>query len=171
MSGTSASVGRHLMWRRDINAIPSGANFRPENIDPTTNKALASRSSADTGYNNLNYREWALVLQLPFPAGIGQPALRARVAVRRRLDVVQGHGLQSSDPTTVSSLVPVRVWNYGLSDFDRTHIVKLNWVWDVPRLAPSKGAGSSAQPLADLRHRQLRQRPPDGRRLRHDHGR
>ncbi len=40
----------------------------------------------------------------------------------------------SSDQTTVSALTPVRVWNYGLSDFDRTHIFKLNWLWDVPRL-------------------------------------
>jgi hypothetical protein len=39
----------------------------------------------------------------------------------------------SGDTDTVSSLVPVRVWNYGLSNFDRTHILKFNWLWDIPK--------------------------------------
>lgn len=39
----------------------------------------------------------------------------------------------SSNNAAVSSLVPIRIWNYGLSDFDATHIFKLNWLWDVPR--------------------------------------
>lgn len=36
------------------------------------------------------------------------------------------------DGDGVSTLVPVRVWNYGLAGFDRTHVFKLNWLWDVP---------------------------------------
>lgn len=39
----------------------------------------------------------------------------------------------SSDLNTVSPLVPVRVWNYGLSDFDRTHVAKINYLYDVPK--------------------------------------
>jgi hypothetical protein len=38
----------------------------------------------------------------------------------------------SEDATSVSDLVPVRVWNYGLSNNDHTHILKVNWIWDVP---------------------------------------
>jgi hypothetical protein len=26
----------------------------------------------------------------------------------------------------------VRVWNYGLADFDRTHVLTANYVWDLP---------------------------------------
>jgi hypothetical protein len=37
----------------------------------------------------------------------------------------------SGDLNNVSSLVPVRVWNYGLSDFDRTHVARINYLWDV----------------------------------------
>jgi hypothetical protein len=33
----------------------------------------------------------------------------------------------------VSSLIPVRAWNYGLASFDRTHTFKVNWVWDIPK--------------------------------------
>jgi hypothetical protein len=32
----------------------------------------------------------------------------------------------------VTTLVPVRVWNYGLAGFDRTHVLKVNWAWSLP---------------------------------------
>jgi hypothetical protein len=35
-------------------------------------------------------------------------------------------------PGTVSSQLPAR-WFYSLADIDRTHILKFNWVWDVPK--------------------------------------
>ncbi|HEX5692438.1 MAG TPA: hypothetical protein VFX76_20625, partial [Roseiflexaceae bacterium] len=28
---------------------------------------------------------------------------------------------------------PIRVYNYGLSDFDRTHVVKINYLWTLPQ--------------------------------------
>jgi hypothetical protein len=42
-------------------------------------------------------------------------------------------GFNDSDDQVVSSQVPVRVWNYGLASYDRTHVVKINWLWDLPR--------------------------------------
>jgi hypothetical protein len=39
-------------------------------------------------------------------------------------------------PAAVNNAVPAslfRAWNYGLAGFDRTHIVKINWLWDVPK--------------------------------------
>src|SRR5262249_5976004 len=44
-----------------------------------------------------------------------------------------------SDSQAISSLVPIRVWNYGLASFDRTHNVKINWLWDVPNVHTSNG--------------------------------
>ena len=38
-----------------------------------------------------------------------------------------------TDNAAVSTLIPVRVWNYGLASFDRTHVLKVNWLWDVPK--------------------------------------
>jgi hypothetical protein len=34
-TGYAGSLGRHLFWRRDLNVIPLGANFLPQNQDPT----------------------------------------------------------------------------------------------------------------------------------------
>src|SRR5206468_12403471 len=31
-----------------------------------------------------------------------------------------------------STLISPRVWNYGLAAYDRTHVVKVNWLYEVP---------------------------------------
>jgi hypothetical protein len=38
----------------------------------------------------------------------------------------------SQDNDTLSTLVPIRIWNYGLSDYDQTHALKANWQWSLP---------------------------------------
>ena len=133
--GYVGSGGRHLMWQRDLNPIPLGANFLKSNIDPTTNRAYAKQFLVPyTGYNDLIYREW----------GASSNYHSLQVTANRRF----AHGFQfgaawtwsksmdynSGDQSTVSALTPVRTWNYGLSDYDRTHIVKLNWLWELPKL-------------------------------------
>jgi hypothetical protein len=37
-----------------------------------------------------------------------------------------------TDTAAVSTLVSPRVWNYGLAGFDRTHVVKINWLYNLP---------------------------------------
>jgi hypothetical protein len=132
------SLGRHLMWSRDLNTIPLGATFNPANFDPTTpGVALATPFLRPLqGYNSITFNEFA--------ASSNYHSMQ--VSANRRFS----RGLQfgaswtwsksldynSDDTTTVSSLVPVRVWNYGLSSYDRTHVVKVNWLWDVPAPRP-----------------------------------
>jgi len=41
----------------------------------------------------------------------------------------------------VSVLIPVRIRNYGISSFDRTRILKVNWLYDLP------GFRSAARPV------------------------
>jgi hypothetical protein len=139
-AGYVGNVGRHLMWQRDLNPVPLGANFQRSNFDPTTNRAYPKAFLVPyTGYTDLIYREWA--------ASSNYHSLQ--VSANRRF----ARGLQfgaawtwskamdynSTDQSTVSALLPVRVWNYGLSDFDRTHMFKLNWLWEAPRLHVGKG--------------------------------
>jgi hypothetical protein len=133
--GYVTSLGRHLLWQRNIGAIPLGANFLPQNADPslaTKTPLPAAFLRQFVGFNEVNIREWA-----------GSSNYHSmQVTVNRRF----ARGLQmgaawtwsksmdfnSSDFTTVSALAPVRVWNYGLSDFDRTHVLKINYLYDVP---------------------------------------
>lgn len=134
-AGYVTSLGRNLLWQRAINAVPLGANFLPENADPANPRVPlpASFLRSYSGYNEINLREWA--------ASSNYHSLQ--VSVNRRF----ARGLQlggswtwsksmdynSADlATTVTPLVPVRIWNYGLSDFDRTHVAKINYLYDVP---------------------------------------
>jgi hypothetical protein len=138
--GYVGSLGRNLLWQRNLNAIPFGANFVPEAIDPTTNRPLPPNFLRPyIGYGNINLRE---------PAGSSNYHSLQASANRRFASGLQ-FGVSytwsksldyvSDDTATVSSLVSPRVWNYGLSSFDRTHVLKANWLWDLPawRSAPA----------------------------------
>ncbi len=133
--GYVVSLGRNLLWQRSLDPIPLGANFLPQNADPTLSRTPlpAAFLRSYRGYNDVTVREWASSSNYH----------SMQVTVNRRF----ARGLQfggswtwsksldynSGDlSTTVSSLVPVRVWNYGLSDYDRTHVARINYLWDVP---------------------------------------
>ena len=131
--GYVGSLGRRLLWQRNVNETPFGTNFQPENIDPTTNKPYPTTFLRPyIGYNNVNVRE----------PGSSSNYHSLQVTANRRF----AHGIEfgaawtwsktmdynDTDDAGVSSLVPVRVWNYGLAGFDRTHVFKVNWLWDIP---------------------------------------
>jgi hypothetical protein len=132
--GYVTSLGRHLLWQRNLSPIPLGANFLPQNADPTNTRVPlpASFLRGIVGYNDVLQREWA--------ASSNYHSLQV-TANRRFAQGLQFGGswtwsksmdYNSADLTTVSALVPVRVWNYGLSDFDRTHVAKINYNYDIP---------------------------------------
>lgn len=133
--GYVTSLGRHLLWQRNLSPIPLGANFLPQNADPTNTRVPlpAPFLRSLVGYNDVLQREWA--------ASSNYHSLQMTVNRRFTRGLQMGGSwtwsksmdYNSADLTTVSPLVPVRVWNYGLSDFDRTHVVKINYLYDVPK--------------------------------------
>ncbi len=138
------SLGRHLLWSRNLNPIPYGTNFKPESIDPTTGRPYsAAFLRPRLGFNDITIREHAATSNYH----------SLQVSANRRF----ARGLQfgfawtwskamdyvDSDGGGVASFVPVRVWNYGLAGFDRTHTVKINWLYDLPR-APWENIVSKA---------------------------
>ncbi|MBL8178354.1 MAG: hypothetical protein JNK48_27000, partial [Bryobacterales bacterium] len=135
--GYVTSLGRHLLWQRNLGAIPMGANFLPQNADPTNPRVPlpASFLTPYTGYNDVQMREWA--------ASSNYHSMQTTVNRRFTRGLQLGGSwtwsksmdFNSGDLNTVSALVPVRIWNYGLSDFDRTHVVKINYLYDLPRPA------------------------------------
>ncbi len=149
--GYVGSLGRHLMWVRDLNPIPLGATFNPANADPTDPRVALPTPFLRPmkGYENVDFREFA--------ASSNYHSLQ--VSANRRFSRGLQYGVSwtwsksmdynSSDTTKVSSLVPVRVWNYGLSDHDRTHVLKINWLWDVP--APRTGGALTRRALRNWR--------------------
>ncbi len=130
----AASLGRHLYWNRDVNPIPAGADFNSRNFDPTLPGRVLPPAFLRplTGDNSItitepagssNYHSLQLTADRRFARGF---QLGAAWTWSKSMD------FNSSDTEAISSLVPVRIWNYGPSSYDRTHVVKINWLYDVP---------------------------------------
>ncbi|MBI4873402.1 MAG: carboxypeptidase regulatory-like domain-containing protein [Acidobacteria bacterium] len=139
------SLGRHLLWRRNLNAVPIGANFLASNADPTNTRVALPPAFLRpvSGYNNIQISEWA--------SSSNYHSLQ--VTANRRFARSLEFGLawtwskamtyNDADNDEVTSLVSPRVWNYSLSSIDRTHIVNFNWLWTLPK-APWKAAAAKA---------------------------
>lgn len=132
--GYAGSLGRHLPWQLNYGSIPFGTDFLPANADPTNPKVPLPSAFLRpyAGYGDVNMRQW----------GANSSYHSLQVSGNRRFT----HGLQfgaswtwskaldynDTDFTNVSLLIPARIWNYGLASFDRTHVVKINYLWDIP---------------------------------------
>jgi hypothetical protein len=129
------SVGRHLAWQRDLNYIPMGARFLAANLDSTTNKVLPDnflRPLAGFGAINRiemgassNYHSMQTQLNRRFTKGM---QLGLSWTWSKAMDFVD------SDTTNIAVAIPMRSWNYGMAGFDRTHVVKVNWQYNLPKV-------------------------------------
>jgi hypothetical protein len=145
-AGYVGSLGRHLWRNHNLNWIPFGANFKPENADPSSPGSPLPPSFLRpyAGFGDItnvemdatsNYNAFQFSANRRFTRGV-QFGLAWTWA--KTMDYGQG---STQNPGSISSQVPVRL-NYGLADTDRTHVVKLNWVWDLPKLAWNWKPGS-----------------------------
>ena len=144
-TGYAGSLGRHLFWRRDLNVIPLGANFFPQYQDPTQpGKPLnANFERPILGYTSILQSE----------PGASSNYHSLQVSARRRFARHYQFGAawtwsktmdyNDADGDQVTTLVPVRVWNYGLASFDRTHVLALNYLVDVPRIPTQNRMGKA----------------------------
>ncbi len=132
----AGSLGRHLVQARNRNAIPFGTTFLPSSIDPTTNRAYA------TGFL-YPYQGYTTITQYLYDGNSSYHSLQAS-AGRRLARGVQftaawtwskAMDYADLDNVLVSTLVDRRIWNYGKAGFDRTHIVKVSFIWDLPKLS------------------------------------
>jgi hypothetical protein len=137
-AGYVGSLGRHLWRTRDLNWIPFGANFLAANRDPTAASGPLPSSFLRpyAGFAEIprieydatsNYHSLQVSANRRFARGI---QMGAAWTWSKAMDYGQG---TTQTPGMVSSQLPAR-WFYSLGDIDRTHQLKLNWVWDVPKI-------------------------------------
>jgi hypothetical protein len=151
------SQGRHLQDNRNINPVPYGAYFQPQNQDPTL---VAANPTALAGNN-------ALLSQFLRPlVGFGQIALYESAAtsnynaLQLNLNKRFGHGLffgaaytwsrvmttAQGDTTWVRADQYTKLADYGPANFDRRQVFAANYVYNVPRL---KGGNMFTHALTD----------------------
>ena len=128
------AFGENLLWTVNINEVPLGANFQPGNIDPTTRRPYPTAFLRPyIGYEDILIREPASSsnyhsLQVSANRRFGQ-----RLQFGAAWTWSKALGYNDTDDQIVSTLVSPRVWNYGLAAYDRTHVLKVNWLWEVAR--------------------------------------
>jgi hypothetical protein len=133
--GYVGNLGRNLMWQRNLNPIPFGTNFLPQNQDPSAPGSPLPQALLRPlrGYNNVNFREFAS------SSNYHSLQVQANRRYSKGLQFIaswtwsKSMDFNSNDTDAISPLVDIRVWNYGLSSYDRTHVVKLSGVWEIPR--------------------------------------
>ena len=142
------SFSRHLGEQRNINGVPDGAKFvdcrviaaslcHPENRDPLT---AASAKNSDflrpfRGYGDINQNTWGGTSNYN---GL-QVQVNRRYANNFQYGIAYTYSKSmdyaNDDTSDVNLGRPYRAFNYSASDFDQTHILTINYIYDVPRLS------------------------------------
>jgi hypothetical protein len=131
------SFGRHIGQTTDINALPYGTKFLASSLDPTN----GNKPYTDDYLRP--YQGYGSIKWLQFDGNSSYHSLQVQ-AVRRF-----SHGLQfgaawtwskamaysDGDQGTVSTFVSRREYDYGLATYDRTHVLAINYLLDLPRLS------------------------------------
>ena len=115
-----------------------------------------------------------LCRRLQLSGGLHAVSLQGHAIVRPAFTVVGTGNAQSATSTPFN--IFDRDLNYAPSDFDRTHVLATQWVWDLP-FGQGRRFGSSVSRAADVRHRRLvaigsvhrHERTADDRFRRHQH--
>ena len=141
------SLTRHLGQRRNINFLPDGAKFvdcrvipaslcHPENRDPLTASNAKNNDFLRPirGYGDINVVTWDGTANYN----------SLQVQVNRRYTRSFQYGVAytysksfdyaNDDTSDLSNPRPYKAFNYAPSDFDQTHILSINYIYDVPGL-------------------------------------
>jgi hypothetical protein len=135
------NVGRHLIQGVNINQIPYGARFLPQNQDPVSGTALPDDFYRPyRGYGDINQLGnfgWSNYNSL-------QASLNRRISHGVQFGVsytwAKSMGTGSNDGDALASYRPWRIWNYGPTLFDQRQVLVINYLWELPRasqLAPN----------------------------------
>ncbi len=151
------SFARHLGQRININDIPDGAKLGANNISPVTGSRLPDEFLRPyRGYGDITMVTWAGT------SNYNSLQVQANRRYTRGFQAGLAYTYSKSfdyandDSSDVFFGRPFKAFNYAPSDFDQTHILTLNYIYDVP------GAQSSlwqqwfrfrrTGQLADFRH-------------------
>jgi hypothetical protein len=135
------NLSRHLASTRQINGVPYGAQFLPQNQDPTTGTPLNDNFFRPIyGYAGMSL--------LDFSGTSNYNSLQTQVKRRLSRDLQfsaawtwskamaigsQATGSGAANTGTLPAFNDRRFWSYAPVPWDRTHTLVANWVWDLPR--------------------------------------
>jgi hypothetical protein len=142
------SFSRHLGEQRNINSVPDGAKFvdcrvipaslcHPENRDPFSGTAAKNSDFLRPfrGYGDINQNTWSGTSNYN---GL-QVQVNRRYARGFQYGIAYTYSKSfdyaNDDTSDVNSGRPYKAFNYAPSDFDQTHILTVNYIYDIPGLS------------------------------------
>ncbi len=128
------SRSRDLLNQKNINKVPYGARFLPQNLDPTLNNTPLTDNffRPYPGYGNITlYGNFGIA---------NYDALQMQVTRRFSggfqfgfsYTLSQAKDYASTDTTELPTYQDLDAWSYGLTTFDQTHVAVINYTWDLP---------------------------------------
>jgi len=124
------TLGRHLWMTQNLNTLPYGTNFLPKNIDPTTGKVYSSVFLEPyIGFTSASIRQTGGTSSFHSL----QAQAHHRYSKGVELDAVYTWSKYMNYGSSFPVYMP-RSWNYGEAADDRTHNMKIAWIWDLPRV-------------------------------------
>ncbi|HET8782352.1 MAG TPA: carboxypeptidase regulatory-like domain-containing protein, partial [Pyrinomonadaceae bacterium] len=129
------SFARHLGQRVNINGVPDGARLGTNNIDPVTGQRFGNDFLRPyRGYADINMVVWGGTSNY----NSLQMQIMRRYAQGFQYGVAYTYSKSfdyaNDDSSDVFFPRPFKEFNYAPSDFDQTHILTLNYIYDVPGL-------------------------------------
>jgi hypothetical protein len=136
------SVARHLLQRRNLNAVPYGARFQPGSIDSTTGTALPDNflrplpGYADVQYiefgSTSNYHSMQTQINKRFSKGL---QFGLAWTWSKSMNLVNGNN------DAINPFLNYRMRNYGKGNFDRTHNLVLSYLYSLPKMSKTWNSG------------------------------
>jgi hypothetical protein len=135
------SVQNHLTRRINLNAVPYGATFQPQNQDPTVPVSSTPGGSALADDFLRPYRGFGNINQSMFDANANYHGLQTQLDRRfsnglfMNVNYTWSKALSRQDDDRGFSRVDEfdKQANYAPANFDRRHIFNVNWVYELPR--------------------------------------
>ncbi len=130
------SMGRHLLYVRNINAIPMYARFDPANIDPTTKSPLPDNFLRPyLGLGNINVRGFGATSNYNSLQVSANRRMSGGLQFGASYTFSKALGVGAGDFDGVSPYFSMRERNYGLLSYDITHVLSINYTWNLPNPA------------------------------------
>jgi hypothetical protein len=144
------SFARHLGQRININDIPDGAKLGTNNISPVTGSRLPDEFLRPyRGYGDITMVTWAGT------SNYNSLQVQANRRYTRGFQAGLAYTYSKSfdyandDSSDVFFGRPFKAFNYAPSDFDQTHILTVNYIYDVPAISRHLGNNGFAKAILD----------------------
>ena len=143
-----STLGKLLASRQNLNTFAPGTRFNPANINPLTGRVFPDQFLVPLqGYslidmngagNSSNYHSLQAALNKRFSTGW---QMGVSYTYSKTMDYgSSGGGSNGLTGVVLPRFADRRTWAYGKTSFDQTHMLSVNWVYEIPSAAKALGA-------------------------------